>query len=132
MADNAMQEKRETVAVEPERTRSGRAYVPNVDIIERSEELLLLADVPGAGGDDVNIRYENGLLTIDARVAERQGGDTRYLLREYGVGDYYREFRIGESIDASKIQAEVKNGVLTIHLPKAEAIKPRKIRVTTG
>jgi len=131
MSQDTTMEKRATADLLPERTRSGRCYVPNVDILENEDELLLLADVPGAGGNDIDINYEQGQLTVHARVRERQGADTTYLLREYGVGDFHREFRVGEVIDASKIQAEVKEGVLTVHLPKAEAAKPRRIQVKT-
>ncbi len=112
-----------------ERTRSGNYYRPNVDIVEKPEELVVLADVPGASGDHIDIHFEDGVLAIHARVRSRQPGETNYLLREYGVGDYYRTFRVSEAVDSSKIAAEYTDGVLTLHLPKAEAAKPRKIRV---
>jgi HSP20 family protein len=124
----AIIENTETQAPSVERTRCG-TYAPAVDIIETDNELLLIADVPGASAEGIDINYERGELTLHARVPRRQDADTRYLLREYGVGDYYRCFRVGEGIDAQKISAEVNAGVLTLHLPKAEAIKPRKIRV---
>jgi HSP20 family molecular chaperone IbpA len=120
------------VTSQPERTRSGRAYVPVVDIVERNDELLLLADVPGASADGIDIDFERGQLTISARVEPRQNADTSYVLREYGVGDFVRTFQIGESVDASKIEAEVSGGVLTVHLPKAEAAKTRKIEVRSS
>jgi HSP20 family protein len=112
-----------------EHTRSGRFYRPNVDILERPEELLVLADVPGAQGDRIDIKFEDGTLTIHAAVDQRQAEDTEYVLREYGVGDFYRTFQVSEAIDAQKISAEYADGVLTLHLPKAEALKPRKIPV---
>jgi HSP20 family protein len=130
MSDTAI-EKRETDMTEPESTYGGRGYAPTVDIIEEEDELLLLADVPGATAEDIDIDFERGLLTLHARVKPRQPQDTNYLLREYGVGDFYRSFRIGEGIDAGKINAEIANGVLKLHLPKAEAIKPRKVQVKT-
>lgn len=113
-----------------ERTRSGRCYRPNVDILEQGDELLVLADVPGAKGDAIDIKFEDGTLEIRAEVAPRQGDEQTYYLREYGVGDYYRSFRISETIDASKISAEYADGVLKLHLPKTEAAKPRKIAVS--
>jgi len=115
-----------------ESTRGGRYYVPNVDIIETDDELLVLADVPGAKSEDIEVQFDNGVLTIYAKVPPRQGQGTRWLLREYGVGDYYRAFSIGEEIDASRISAELKDGVLTLHLPKREAIKPKRIEVRAG
>ena len=115
-----------------EHTRSGRYYRPNVDILEQADELIVLADMPGASGDAIDIHFEDGNLTIHAKVEARQDEKTEYLVREYGVGDFYRTFRISEAIDASKITAEYADGVLTLHLPKAEEAKPRKIAVKTG
>ncbi len=114
-----------------ERTRSGCCYRPHVDILEQADELLVLADVPGANGDDVDVQFEDGTLTIHAEVEPRQDSDQELLLCEYGVGDYYRTFRISEAIDAGKITAGYADGVLTLHLPKAEAIKPKKISLKT-
>jgi HSP20 family protein len=112
-----------------EHTRCGTYYRPNVDILEGPDELLVLADVPGTTGEAVGVDFEDGTLTIHAQVEPRQDEDTEYLVREYGVGDYYRTFRVSEAIDVSKITAEYAEGVLTLHLPKAEATKPRKIEV---
>jgi len=112
-----------------EQTRCGRHFRPNVDILEKDDELLLLADMPGARGDRIDIQFEDGTLTIHAEVDARQGDATEYLASEYEVGDYYRTFQVSESIDASKINAEYSDGVLTLHLPKSEASKPRKIAV---
>jgi HSP20 family protein len=112
-----------------EHTRAGSHYRPNVDILESADELVVLADVPGASGDDIGVDFEDGTLTIHASVGPRQQEGTEYLLREYGVGDYYRTFRVSEAIDPAGITAEYGDGVLTLHLPKAEASKPRKIEV---
>jgi HSP20 family protein len=112
-----------------EHTRNGLCFRPNVDIQEREEELLVLADVPGAKSDSIELNFEDGTLTIHAKVSPRQADQQRYLLREYGVGDYYRTFRVSEAVDTAKITAEYADGVLTLHLPKAEALKPRKIEV---
>jgi len=112
-----------------ERTRSGCCYRPNVDIVREGDDLLVLADVPGAKGDAIDVKFENGALEIHAPVAPRQDDACVYLMKEYGVGDYYRSFRISEEIDAEKISADYADGVLTLRLPKAEAAKPRKIGV---
>lgn len=116
----------------PEPTRHGWVYLPNVDIVELPDELLLMADIPGARPEDVDVHYERGTLAVQCRVAERQANETRYLHREYGVGDFGRRFEVGDGIDASGIRAELSNGVLTLHLPKTAAIKPRRITVKGG
>jgi HSP20 family protein len=107
----------------------GVCYTPRVDIMETEEESLLLADLPGVKPEDVDVRFDNGELIIDGRCAPRHEG-AKYLLCEYGVGDFYRAFSISEHIDWQKISAELKNGVLTVHLPNAETVKPKKITVT--
>jgi len=112
-----------------ERTRTGRCYRPNVDILEQKDELLVLADMPGAKSDSIDVKFEDGMLEIHAAVPPRACDEQECLLQEYGVGDYYRSFQISESIDAGKISAQYADGVLTLHLPKAEALKPRKIAV---
>ncbi len=129
MSDTPNIEKREQTQEVAERTRGGRSYVPPVDIIERGDELLLMADVPGARAENIDVDYERGELRITARVEPRQDPRTTYLLREYGTGDYVRTFQVGEGIDASKIEAEVNQGVLTLHLPKADEARARKIAV---
>lgn len=106
-------------------------YTPRVDIAESSDELLLYADLPGVASDDLDVRYENRELVIDGKVSPRQDG-AKYLCREYGVGHFHREFSIGETIDPEKICAELKNGVLTVRLPKSAAVKPRQIEVQAG
>ena len=111
----------------PEVTR-GVWYTPRVDILETDEELTLFTDLPGAKAEDVDIRFENGELRLQAQCPARQQG-TSYLLAEYGVGDFYRAFSIDKDINPDKIAAELKNGVLTVHLPKTEAVKPRKIAI---
>jgi HSP20 family protein len=126
-------EKREGAVTRAEPTRTGQVYLPNVDILENREELLLIADVPGATSENINIQYESGELAIRAKIAPRRPEDSqRFLWREYGVGDFCRSFELGEAIDHAKIHADVKNGVLTVHLPKTEAVKPRKIAVKTA
>ncbi len=132
MSETTTLEKRISTSEQPEQVRSGRTYVPVVDIIERGDELLLLADVSGANAEGIDINYERGTLSIVARVEPRRSAEATYLLHEYGVGDFVRTFQIGEGIDSSKIRAEVKAGVLTLHLPKAEAAKTRKIAVRAG
>ncbi len=129
MTTQTLERPAQSVPTSAERTRSGRTYLPPVDIFETKEELVLLADLPGVKSDDVEIHFEQGELTITGKVEERQPAGTPFLLRDYDAGDFVRSFRISEVIDSSRISAEHKDGVLTLHLPKVEAAKPRRIAV---
>jgi HSP20 family protein len=112
----------------PEATRGGVYFTPRVDIVETDGELTLYAEVPGVRPEDVDLRYEKGELFLHGRVLPRQQKQTM-LLQEYEDGDFYRAFTINESIDAERISAECKNGILIVHLPKVEAVRPRQIKV---
>ena len=132
MATSAIEKNDAAELAETNNTRNVWYYRPNVDIIERSDELVVLADMPGVKAGDVDINLENGLLTIHGRVADREREDGTRTLREYGVGDFYRTFQVSDKVDAERITADCSDGVLTLHLPKTEAVKPRKIAVKTG
>jgi HSP20 family protein len=120
----------ENAEVSPaEHTRGGAYYRPNVDIYESPNELVVKADMPGAKMDEIDIQFEDGSLVIHARLPDRQQTQGPFQRKEYGVGDYYRTFRVSEHIDASRITADYSAGILTLHLPKTEAMKPRKIQV---
>jgi len=106
----------------------GASFTPRVDIFETDKELTLYAELPGVRPEDVDLRYENGELLLHGRVKPRPG-QRNLLLHEFDEGDFYRVFAIHESIDAGRIEAECKNGVLIVHLPKVEAVRPRQINV---
>ncbi len=107
---------------------TGPYYRPDVDVVERADELLIVADAPGLTADGISINFEQNSLTVHGKVA-RQAAEANYLVREYGTGDYYRVFRVSDRVDASRISATYTDGVLTVHLPKVEAAKPRTIKV---
>ncbi len=115
----------------PESTRGGAFFTPRVDIYETDKDLTLFAEMPGVRPEDVNLRYENGELLLHGGVQPRQGNRT-LLLQEYEEGDFYRTFAIHESINAGGISAECKNGMVTVHLPKVEAVQPRQITVKSA
>jgi HSP20 family protein len=111
-----------------EETRSQERYVtPPVDIYETGEGLVVKADLPGVAKENLDVRVENNLLSIRGRAAHSAPGDPIY--REYGLINFFRQFELNERVDQSKISADLKNGVLTLNLPKAEEAKPRKIDV---
>jgi HSP20 family protein len=132
MAEKDLQAKEKVeLQTAAESTRDVPSYIPAVDIYESTEALTLVVDMPGVGPEDVVIDVHDNQLTLRGAVT-LEGEKERLLLQEYGVGDYFREFSLGRNIDQTKIEASVRNGVLTLTLPKAEAIKPRKITVKTG
>jgi len=114
-----------------ERTRGGATFLPRVDIVETNDELTLFADMPGVKAEDLDIRFEDGELSIFGRVGLRHE-NVDFIYGEYGIGDFFRTFLIDESIDSDAISAELKDGVLILHLPKSEEVKPRRIQVTAS
>ena len=111
-------------------TREKVTFSPLVDIWEDQHEIVLIADMPGVDENHLDIEFENRQLTIEGRV-ERRHPELTFLGGEYETGDFHRTFTIGDAIDAGRISAELKSGVLTVHLPKVEAVKPRKIPIRT-
>lgn len=113
------------------RERESMTYSPRFDVWETEEELILYGDMPGVAPEHLDVQYENGQLLIQGKVAPRHD-DIKFTYGEYGIGDYHRSFTVGDAIDAEKISAELKHGVLTLRLPKSERVKPRKIEVKSG
>jgi HSP20 family protein len=114
-----------------ERTRTRRVYTPVVDIIERKDDIIVIADMPGVDEKSVDITIEKNVLTISGAVEAVIPENRTMYVNEYGIGDYQRVFTLTDEVDKEKIQASVKNGMLKIVLPKAEALKTRKIAVKT-
>ena len=112
-------------------THEGAYFEPEVDIFETAEALTLTADVPGALAGDIQTDLKDNLLTITARVRPVESR-WKPLHQEYAVGHYQRQFRLGQQIDQGKISAQLKDGVLTLTLPKADAARPRRIEVKAG
>jgi HSP20 family molecular chaperone IbpA len=111
-----------------EGTRAQEQYErPPVDIYETDDGLTVVADLPGVSKDHLDIQVNNNTLTIQART--HNGLQGVVVHREFHLGNFLREFRLADTVDVHRIQAELKNGVLTLHLPKAEQAKPKKINV---
>jgi HSP20 family protein len=126
----ALQAKEKSQATVPaEGTRPGLVFTPAVDIFETEKELTLLADMPGVKADDLTIDLRENVLTLNGEVKLPDLSDEEVVFQEYRTGKYSRQFNLTEMIDQSKIDAELKDGVLRLTLPKAEAAKPRKIKV---
>lgn len=112
-----------------ERTRPRKVYTPAVDILERKDDILVTADMPGVDEKTVDITLEKNVLTIYGMVEPQFPEGARLVFSEYGIGDYQRAFTLSEEVDRDRIQASVKNGVLRLVLPKAAAARTRKIEV---
>jgi len=123
-----VKEKREVPAA-TERTRPGPTFTPAVDIFETDREITLVADIPGVKADNLRIDVRDNVLTLAGEVEAPEGQGEVDVLREYHTGKYLREFTLSEMIDQSKIEAELKEGVLRLTLPKVEAVSPRKVTV---
>ena len=126
---NPANEKRTSEAQTPERLEQGVYFTPLVDIAETNDEFIFQADVPGVKTEDLDISFEDGVLTIDGRVKARRPENQQYVWEEYGVGHFYRSFNIDTPVKADAIKAELKNGELTLHVPKAESARTRKIEI---
>lgn len=106
-----------------------RTRLPRVDIVEDTNGLTIVADMPGVDPGALDIHFENGGLSVRAAQKANEPNDRRALFSEYTGGEFARNFRVSEMIDGEGISAEYKHGVLTLRLPKLAAAKPRKVLV---
>ena len=111
-----------------EHTRNHDRYVaPPVDIYETRDGLVVLADVPGVAKEALDVGVDKNILTIRGQARHVIPGEVTY--REYDLSNFFRQFELSDKVDQSHITADLKSGVLTLHLPKAEEAKPRQIEV---
>ena len=116
----------------PEQTRPGPVYSPAVDIFENDNAITVLADMPGVKAQDLKIDLRESVLTLTGRVAPAaDGAKETDVLREYQTGTFFRQFTLSETIDQTKIDAKLTDGVLRLELPKVERARPRQITVRT-
>jgi HSP20 family protein len=115
----------------PERTKGGIHYTPLVDIYQTPLEFVVLCDLPGVEAADLELKVENDELIVYGKVPPRQGL-VDFWTGEYGVGDFFRSFTIPPEVDVNLITAEFKMGVLTVHLPKNEAVRTKIIPIIGG
>jgi len=132
MTESQALQARDKEEVREESTRPGPLFRPDVDVLERKDEFVIYADLPGVDDRSVDVRLERGLLTLEAQLATLPDPGWSPLHAEYRVGSFHREFRVSEDIDSNGVSASMKNGVLELRLPKAAEHRPRSIPVQAG
>jgi HSP20 family protein len=123
-----VQQKRE-VEKKQESTVPSRSFLPVTDIFETDQALTVVLEMPGVVKENVDVNVENDILTIEGRIDYSKYEGLSPVYTEYNVGHYVRSFQISNKIEQGEISAELKDGVMTLVLPKAEKAKPRKIKV---
>jgi HSP20 family protein len=124
-----VQQKREVEKAQ-EPTMPTRAFLPTTDIFETEDALTLVLEMPGVDRGNIDVSVENGVLTVEGKINFDNYEGLQPVYSEYNVGPYRRSFRISSRIDQDKIKAEIRDGVITLVLPKAEQAKPRRIEVS--
>ncbi len=113
---------------------AGEGQAPRLDVVERNNEFVVKAELPGVKKEDIDVSVENGVLTINAETrseTEEKEGD-RVIRQERRYGKYVRSLRLGKAVDEKKVKASYRDGILELILPKAEEVKPKKISVDVG
>ena len=123
-----VQQKRE-VEKKTEGTIPARVFVPVTDIFETPEALTVVLEMPGVDRNSIEANVENDIVTIEGRIDFTKYEGMQPVYTEYNVGHYVRSYQISNKIDQGKISAEMKDGVVTLVLPKAEQAKARRIKV---
>jgi len=104
--------------------------LPRVDVVEDVSGITLYADLPGVPKDKLCVRVQSDTLTIEGDIKPSQITDLQVHHVEVSLPKFYRSFTLGRELDCDKVAAEFKQGVLKLHIPKVEHVKPRKIEVT--
>ena len=109
------------------------AWAPPVDISETPDQLVFQVELPGFSHDDLKLRAENGVLTLEGeRRFEKEVDEARYHCVERSYGRFSRSFRLPANVDEERISATFVNGLLVVELPKREEVRPKSIRIRTG
>lgn len=112
-----------------EATIPARIFVPDADIYESEDVLTVILEMPGVARDKVKVGVEEDVLKVEGQLDLSKYEGLRPLYTEYNIGHYARSFQLSSKIDQNKITASMKDGVLSLTLPKVEEAKPRRIEV---
>ena len=132
MANKEITRKPATAPAQAERAEATPVFVPNVDVRENEKAFLIEADMPGVDESSVTVDLERNVLTLRGTCQLQAPTGHRLTYREYASGNYERTFTLGEQVDREGIRASVKDGVLRLALPKAQAAAPKRIAVSAG
>ena len=124
-----VQQKRE-VESGRESTIPARAFIPPTDVFENEQSIIVVMEVPGIQRDHVDVKVENSVLTVEGRLDQSKYDGLQPVYTEYNIGNYVRSFQLSSQIDQNGISAELRDGVMTLTLPKAETAKPRRIAIS--
>jgi HSP20 family molecular chaperone IbpA len=124
-----VQQKRE-LEKKQEATIPARVFMPVTDIFETEQALTVVMEMPGVDKSNVEVRVENDVVMIEGRIDFAHYDGLQPVYTEYNVGNYARSFQLSSKIDQDRITADLRDGVMTLVLPKAERAKPRKIKVS--
>jgi HSP20 family protein len=117
-------------------TSDNRHWVPVIDVVEKKDAYLLFAELPGVDASQVEISFEQSVLTLrgtkPSAINPSQDGEVRVYAAERASGRFERSIRLPEFVDADRIAADLSNGVLTVTVPKAQVAQPRRIEINTG
>jgi len=128
MAEKTVPSVQPETAARREETREHERYItPPVDIFETKDGLTVIADLPGVEQQALDVRVVDGVLTLQGNTKHIAPGTP--IAREYELLNFYRQFELPDAVDADRISAQLKHGVLALHLPKKEKAKPRQISV---
>ena len=133
MAEQTVSTPFEQAEQQREPTRSNERFDrPPVDIFEEEQGLVVLADVPGADPNTLAVRVERGVLTLQTQVSPAYAASGQPMQREFELSGFYRQFQLPEEVDSTRIEAELKHGVLKLRLPRMAAPRPHRIQVQVG
>ena len=108
-------------------------WAPLVDIVEDEQEYVISAEIPGVNKEDIKVGVQDDVLTISGhRKYEKEEKDKKFHRIERAYGSFARSFTLPEDSDGEKVAAEFKDGMLKVHLPKTEKVKPKQIEVKIG
>jgi HSP20 family protein len=123
-----VQQKREVEKAQ-EQTTPMRAFLPTTDIYETEDALTVVLEMPGVDRDNIEVNVENGVLTVEGKINFGKYEGLQPIYSEYNIGPYRRSFRLSSRVDQDNIRAELRDGVVSLVLPKAAEAKPRRIEV---